>query len=99
MSEVYKKVGGRYKSIGHEFIGFPANGIWLVQDGSQNCLLQLSDIPKVPHGYLSTAQYMEECMNKMFEKIDAKEIKSIYDVAEAAAMFYAEKLEEKGMSN
>ena len=43
--EVYiKKPNGRYESLGQDWTGFPANGIWLVQDGKQNCLIQLKDM-------------------------------------------------------
>ena len=28
---LYRKVGKRYKPVGHEFTGFPSDGVWLVQ--------------------------------------------------------------------
>lgn len=43
--KIYKKKhSGRYYEIGQEFWGFPVNGIWLVVDGSQNCIVKLEDI-------------------------------------------------------
>jgi len=48
MDKLYRKVGKRYKEIGHEFAGFPSDGIWLVQNGkqSQMCLIGLKeDVP------------------------------------------------------
>jgi len=45
MREIYiKKKNGRYKNIGQEFQGFPVNGIWLVVDGSMNCVTKIEDI-------------------------------------------------------
>lgn len=46
MRQYYEKLpDGTFKSIGVEFSGFPANGIWQVVDGHQNCIIQLSDNP------------------------------------------------------
>ena len=41
MNEVYEKRGRRYIPLGYQFTGFPADGIWLVQDGrkSMTCLI------------------------------------------------------------
>lgn len=41
MNEVYEKRGRRYIPLGYQFTGFPADGIWFVQDGrkSMTCLI------------------------------------------------------------
>ena len=41
MNGVYEKRGRRYIPLGYQFTGFPADGIWLVQDGrkSMTCLI------------------------------------------------------------
>jgi len=49
--EIYKKVGDEYINIGYEFSGFPANGIWLVKDGTQNLIYQLKDELKLPDDF------------------------------------------------
>jgi hypothetical protein len=36
---LYRKTGRRYQPVGMEFTGFPANGYWLVADGSQSLLV------------------------------------------------------------
>lgn len=38
MTDLYKKVNNRYQKIGVEFTGFPANGYWVVLDGTQTLL-------------------------------------------------------------
>lgn len=43
--EVYEKVGKRYKKIGYQFTGFPADGVWLVSDGRQSLIMRVGDLP------------------------------------------------------
>ena len=49
MEELYIKEGRRYKKIGTRWEGFPADGVWLVWDGTQNCLIKLEDIDSLPN--------------------------------------------------
>ena len=43
--KVYKKKpNGRYEELGHEFNGFPADGLWLVWDGRNNCIARLDTL-------------------------------------------------------
>ena len=41
---LYKKVGRYYKEVGNEFMGFPADGVWLVQHNSQSLMLNMEDL-------------------------------------------------------
>jgi hypothetical protein len=92
-NEVYrKKPNGRYECIGHEWTGFPANGIWLVKDGSHNCLIQLKDLCEKPKKYLELAEFQDECANYIREKADRNGGYSIYEVSQWAAEFYSEVL-------
>jgi len=43
--EVYVKVGRRYKKLGWEFTGFPADGVWLVHDGHNSLIMKVGDLP------------------------------------------------------
>lgn len=43
--EVYEKIGKRYKKLGYQFTGFPANGVWLVADGRQSLIMRVGDLP------------------------------------------------------
>jgi hypothetical protein len=90
--EVYVKVGRRYKPIGHEFTGFPVDGVWLVQDGSQNCIVRLCDVPKTPRRYPEIAIYENECATYMMEKAKEEGTYSILGLARWAAEFYAMKI-------
>ncbi len=64
--KVYKKVGRRYQEMGVEFEGFPCSGFWMVQDGSQNCILRLGDIDKVSVHALPYLQLVP----KFFKDVD-----------------------------
>ena len=47
--EIYrKKPDGSLEPVGFEFKGFPANGIWLVADGTRNCIVKMEDISNYP---------------------------------------------------
>jgi len=39
-----KKKNGRYEELGTEFKGFPADGLWFVWDGRENCIVQLENL-------------------------------------------------------
>jgi len=41
---IYIKKGRRYEKLGKHWEGFPANGIWLVWNSRENCLIQLEDL-------------------------------------------------------
>lgn len=41
---IYRKVGRRYVKIGIEFSGFPANGVWLVEDGRMSRIMKVGDL-------------------------------------------------------
>ena len=46
MNTLYKKKGRRYYPVGQEFLGFPCNGIWLVNNGRNSCMLRLDEIDR-----------------------------------------------------
>ena len=60
--KVYKKVGRRYKEIGWEWTGFPCDGVWLVRDGSQSCMIRLGDVPE------PSVKYRDIAIESMKEK-------------------------------
>lgn len=52
--KVYIKVGRRYKELGYQWTGFPANGVWIVHDGSQSLISYIGDVPDpIPVGMLA----------------------------------------------
>jgi hypothetical protein len=92
---IYKKVGRRYVNIGQTFTGFPANGIWVVKDGSQNCIIQISDKNcKVPYEAIAVAQYKDECVKHISDMAKERFSYSYVDMANWTADFFISKLEK-----
>lgn len=42
---LYRKVGRRYVPVGVEFTGWPADGVWLVEDGLKARIAKLGEVP------------------------------------------------------
>jgi len=63
---VYKKVNNQYEKIGYDWEGFPANGVWIVEDGSQNCIRKLQDLGTMPKLLPGIMELQDEC-NKYIE--------------------------------
>ena len=93
----YVKRGNRYHQVGNEFMGFPSNGIWLVKDGMNNCLIQLNENTSIPHKKLFVAQYKEQCIEHLRNKMNGKGV-SINQIINWTVDFFAEIL-EKGKEN
>ena len=68
MTQIYKKIGKRYKKIGPNdgWTGFPTDGIWLVEITpgikSSRCILKLGDLPKL-YPYANLAIQEEDIAN------------------------------------
>lgn len=85
---LYKKIGRRYKPVGFEFSGFPADGIWLVLDGRQSMIIRLDEVGKeLP---LTAVTFREKkhdlAMHLASQQADGL---SINQVAELACDFFA----------
>jgi hypothetical protein len=88
--EVYRKVGRKYQKIGREWTGFPADGIWLVQDGmhSMSCLVGLKE--RVPIFALNYRLHEQG----VADRIQAREKEvghglSLFDMARIACDYFA----------
>jgi len=84
MEELYVKEGRRYKKIGTRWEGFPADGIWLVWDGTQNCLVKLEDISSLPNRDpwdLTTLMSYRSVISDVILEYNGKTI-SAWDLAE-----------------
>lgn len=92
--EIYKKEKDEYIYIGREWSGFPSNGVWLVEDGSQNLVEKLKDVPKMPKMLPNLSKFRNECAVYIVDNINGKSY-SLNDCAVLASEFYAEKLSEK----
>ena len=90
--KVYKKVGRRYKEMGREFTGFPSDGIWLVRDGRQSCILKLGDIGKVS---VNALPYLELAERYFDERHDPRKSYSQVTLAREIALYMAEHADKK----
>lgn len=44
--DIYEKHGDRYHRLGREYHPcFPANGVWLVEDGKEHLIMRVGDVP------------------------------------------------------
>jgi len=94
---LYVKRGARYYPVGENWSGFPSDGIWMVADGTQNCIMQISATPSLPHAWLATAQYQDECMKFIMDEIHEGKW-SVQMIAGLAAEFYAAKMSNATIS-
>lgn len=92
--EFYKKVGRKYELVGYEFTGFPANGIWLVQDGSRNCVKQMRDLSDPEQFPVSCMKYQSELATFFSDELDKNRGLSINDLASLACEFFSKKSAE-----
>lgn len=93
--EFFVKDGKKYKSIGNEFVGFPCDGIWLVSDGTQNCIIQLSDIKDShPKLFIVKANHRKHLENFIMNKIKEKHHYSVNDIINYVCEYIAENLEQ-----
>jgi hypothetical protein len=95
MNIFYEKFGRRYREAGFEFRGFPADGIWLVQDGrhSMTCLIGQKD--RVPVFALNYRQYVNDLCDLM-QAAQKEKPMSLYDEMMWVCDFFAQKAEENG---
>lgn len=91
--ELYRKVGKRYVPVGEEFTGFPADGVWYVQNGmrSMTHLMKIGDLLD-PRPLAELERYrpdackaLAQAMAKENRGISVDEIVSIIFKAVAAA--------------
>lgn len=94
MNEVYEKRGRRYVPIGYGFTGFPADGIWLVQDGTSSMRCLIGSKERVPMFALNYRIHADELCSYINKRFDGKP-RSRMDEAVAACDFFAELAQEK----
>ena len=90
MSRVfYEKIGRKYQEVGYEFSGWPANGIWVVEDGKRNCIYQFGDVPEKPTPSLASyMQFQDELMKTIVKEWDTRALNA-RDISEIACKFFA----------
>ena len=80
---------GNYVAVGYEFTGFPSNGLWLVEDGKQNCIIQMGEKPSKPNpSLISYMIYQDELQQYITKKWEDKSL-SVRDISQMACEFFA----------
>ncbi len=95
--DIYRKLGRRYIRQGYQWRGFPADGIWLVQNGKTNmsCLIGLTE--RVPIFALNYRQHELALCQHIQAKFNEGRL-SLMDEARLCCDYFAEiaaKQEEK----
>lgn len=93
-TQYYQKKGNKYVPAGHEFTGWPANGIWIVEDAKQSLMRKLKDPSETPDVLLvDYLTHQEQLTNHFLDCIDKSPEKrglSLRDMAEEACVYFAE---------
>ena len=87
---LYKKVGRRYKPVGIEFSGFPADGIWFVMDGRRSCMIRMDEIGKdLPLTAVTFREKKDDLALHLARQMGDGDGYSINQLAEMACDFFA----------
>jgi hypothetical protein len=78
---LYNKVGRRYVPFGREWKGFPANGVWLVEDGRQALIMKVGDLPDpMPLAAIERhRQFAADTMREAYDKLIRKTVIKLDD--------------------
>jgi hypothetical protein len=82
--QYYIKKGRRYIPV-EPFYGFPTNGVWLVQDGSQGVFMRVGDVPD-PMPLAAMKRHEDTACRAIAEERDKPGGASASDLWEAACM-------------
>jgi len=94
---LYVKRGSRYKAV-KEHRGFPADGVWLVQDGSQRCMIRLGEIKDHSPLAMDYLVHADELCSELL-RAQEKGGLSLNDISLIACNFFAKKADEKREGN
>jgi len=90
-NKVYKKVNGKYEEVGFDWSGFPQDGVWLVKDGSNNCIMKMDDVGKKPIPYIDVMKHFNDIINRIMDKDSL----SISDVVKETIEYLSERMEHE----
>jgi hypothetical protein len=88
---IYERKNGKYLYLGHQWSGFPSDGIWLVQDGRSNMSCLIGAKEKVPIHALPFRVWESELCKTMYDVWKHKSA-SLQEMARIACDFFAEKV-------
>ena len=84
--DIYTKEGRKYRKLGIEFTGFPANGVWLVEDGLQSLIMKIGDLLE-PLPYASIMKYRDKAATAYVKYREEKLKTGFYPSARDAVEF------------
>ena len=94
--DYYKKNNdGTFEKVGEEFMGWPSNGVWLVENGKSNMISKLENFPKDLPFFPAAHKHVDDCSNYIYKKIQKNNKYTLYDLAKYAAEYYANVLGSK----
>ena len=90
MTKYYEKDEyGNFVEVGYEFTGWPANGIWIVEDARQSCIYQFKGALEQPTpalvSYIRHQDELQEHISKLWENKGL----SVRDISQIACEFFA----------
>ena len=91
MADLYRKnEDGEFEMVGVEFTGFPANGIWVVEDGCNQCIYQFKEpVPTMPSPALISYMVLQEELTKEISKQWGEKPLSVANISKIACEFFA----------
>ena len=92
MKDVYEKIGRKYIKLGYQFTGFPADGIWYVQNGRQSMSCLIGSGERVPVHALKYRMYEKELCDLLMAPENRN--KSFMDLSGLCCDFFAGKAGE-----
>ncbi len=98
MTEVYKKLpDGSYEKMGYDWSGWPADGIWEVQDARQSLLVRRDDIPMMSPFLPALKGKEDECTDYIIESLETagRETYNYRQISALAADFYGSLITKK----
>jgi len=91
-NKVYKKVNGKYEEVGFDWSGFPQDGVWLVKDGSNNCIMKMDDVGKKSLPFIDVMKHKNDVMEKIY-KLTANGGYSNNDIVDTVLEYIADNIE------
>jgi hypothetical protein len=78
---LYRKVGRRYEPVGEDFTGFPADGVWYVQNDTRRMthIMKIGDLPD-PRPLVELEQYRDAACTALTQAAQKRQSLSFNDL-------------------
>lgn len=95
---IYERKCGKYKYLGYLWTGFPADGLWWVQNGQSNMSCLIGSKEKVPIFALNYRLHEEQICNLIRVMFSGGGV-SMSDISRACCDYFAKLAEAKNAEN